>query len=648
MEFSTRIYCRKRSKFRAIFNWVCVLVLLCLFAGQEEIFQRLFSKKPFENPSLNPHLENDFLPTSVFRRKVFEHSLNLSIEDGLRNREFEDQNFVLRSGYPTSCSGIYQHRGYTTKCEYLRSNPKCNAGGYIGYLEFFYCDCETVTALGYIVLVIWLLVLFYVLGNTAADYFCCSLEILSNLLRLPPTLSGVTLLPLGNGAPDVFASIASFVGRDSGDVGLNGVLGACVFVTCIVVGAVSFSITGQTVRIDKKCFFRDVGFFIFTLLALLCILLVGKVSIGGAIAFFSIYLVYGLFVAATEILRKYGGRLKLGSVAPLLPVTGSVLSGENDVDQSVYASLLQPDSEDSVPHLKCQVPHCVWPSNETTSSDEHQKKSWGWNEEDSGNDQSWFSCSKLWLLLEFPLMLPRRLTIPIVEEERWSKFFAVASAFFAPVVLAVLWSTSENHLGLAKGIIYIVGFVVGGILGVLALIYTKREHPPRRFLVPWVLGGFFMSIIWFYVIANELVALLVAFGVILGIKSSLLALTILAWGNSLGDLMANVAIAMNGGDGVQVAISGCFAGPMFNTLVGLGLSLLIGAWSKKPSVYVIPRDDTLYFTLGFLLLGLVWSLVVLPRNNMRPGKLLGAGLIIIYSSFLTLRATIAISDGMLN
>ncbi|XP_073150731.1 cation/calcium exchanger 4-like [Henckelia pumila] len=646
MEFPSRIYFRKRSKFRGIFNWICVLFLLCMFAGQEQIFQSLFSKKPFKNLSQNSHSKNEFLGTSVFRRKAFEQNL----ENGTQNVEPEKQNLILGSGYPTTCSGIYQHKGYNTKCEYLRSNPKCNAGGFLGYLEFFYCDCEKLQALGYIVLVIWMLVLFYVLGNTAADYFCCSLEILSNLWRLPPTVSGVTLLPLGNGAPDVFASIASFVGQDSGDVGLNSVLGAAVFVTCVVVGAVSFSIAGQNVRIDKKCFFRDVGFFVFTLLALVCILLVGKVSVGGAIAFVSIYLVYGLFVAAKEILRKYGSRLKLGSVCPLLPVTGSGLSGENAEDESVYASLLRPDSEESVPHLKSHIPHCVWPSNDSArSSGEHQKKSWGWNEEDSGNDQSMFSCSKLWWLVEFPLMIPRRLTIPIVEDERWSKFYAVASAFFAPVVLAVLWNSQDDSGNLAKGIVYVVGFVVGGVLGFLALRYTKREHPPRKFLLPWVLGGFFMSIIWFYVIANELVALLVAFGVILGIKSSLLALTVLAWGNSLGDLMANVAIAMNGGDdGVQVAISGCFAGPMFNTLVGLGLSLLIGAWSKKPSVYTIPRDDTLYYTIGFLLLGLVWSLVVLPRNGMQPGKLLGAGLMVIYLSFLTLRGSIAISDGMLN
>ncbi|KAL7234904.1 hypothetical protein ACSBR1_018385 [Camellia fascicularis] len=166
---------------------------------------------------------------------------------------------------------------------------------------FFCCDCHE-NAFTYVILGIWLAALVYLLGHTA-DYFYCSLEKLSSLLRLSPTVVGVTLLPLGNGAPDVFGSIAAFM--------------------------------GQALRYS---------FFIVTLVSLSLILYVGTVNVGGAIAFVLIYAVYAFAVAANEILRKHAWRLKLDVVKPLLPVKGSVFSQGNQEDDSIYSTLLDMDT----------------------------------------------------------------------------------------------------------------------------------------------------------------------------------------------------------------------------------------------------------------------------------------------------------------
>ncbi len=108
-------------------------------------------------------------------------------------------------------------------------------------------------------------------------------------------------------------------------------------------------------------------------------------------------------------------------------------------------------------------------------------------------------------------------------------------------------------------------------------MYITTSTPPPKHTIGAALVavyGFLIAVFWIDRIANELVALLEFFGVVWGIQSSILGLTVLAWGNSIGDLVTDVAMAKRGLS--NMAITACYAGPVFNMLMGLG----IGMWVR--------------------------------------------------------------------
>ncbi|XP_027358874.1 cation/calcium exchanger 1-like [Abrus precatorius] len=513
------------------------------------------------------------------------------------------------------CTDLHKYSDYDSKCLYVKSHVHCRSKGNINYLQIFYCNFGHSPILGQVLLVLWLGVLFYLLADTASNYFCASLEGLSDILRLSPTIAGVTLLSLGNGAPDFFASVVSFTRSNDGAVGLNSILGGAFFVSSAVLGVISFLVNPNEIAVDKASFIRDVIFFLFSLFILLVIISIGKISLLGSICYVSIYFLYVCAVSATHFI--YGGDRPEGELA----------ASSDELVESGIPLLGYVDDE------KPDV------SNKEVIEDKGEKQ------EGFGNDS--FDCnywSKFLQVLELPLSLPRKLTIPVVSEEGWSKPYAVISVTLAPVLFTALCNTQmENVSSRSSLVAYLTAALIGIVLGNMACVTTKSTSPPRKCLFPWLAGGFSMSVTWTYIIAEELVSLLVALGNIIGVSPSILGLTVLAWGNSLGDLIANGAMAKNGGaDGAQIAVSGCYAGPMFNILMGLGLPLVLSAWSEYPDSYVIPKDTSLYGTLLFLMGGVLWALVIVIKKDMRLDRSLGAGLLTIYLCFLFTRMAMAI------
>src|SRR5690606_5986901 len=145
---------------------------------------------------------------------------------------------------------------------------------------------------------------------------------------------------------------------------------------------------------------------------------------------------------------------------------------------------------------------------------------------------------------------------------------------------------------------------VAGLLALLALLATTTPHTPPKHHHYACYLGFVVAISWISTIANEVVGVLKAVGVIFNISDAILGLTIFAVGNSRGDLVADITIARLGFP--VMALSACFGGPMLNILLGVGISGLVISATREGHAYRIEVSSTLIISAATLLVTLVF------------------------------------------
>ncbi|EDP41366.1 hypothetical protein MGL_4281 [Malassezia globosa CBS 7966] len=103
--------------------------------------------------------------------------------------------------------------------------------------------------------VLWLLVLFSVLGLVASDFFCPNLSSIAAKWGMSDSIVGVTLLALGNGFPDVVSTFRA-MDKDAGTMAMGEIMGAAVFTVAIVCGSI---MVFYSFDIPPVAFVRDVG-----------------------------------------------------------------------------------------------------------------------------------------------------------------------------------------------------------------------------------------------------------------------------------------------------------------------------------------------------------------------------------------------------
>lgn len=174
---------------------------------------------------------------------------------------------LLESSSPppdASCSAV-RSLPAERRCPVALAHCRGDSPGLLNYAAIHFCLLAGDPRLSLPALFLLLLLHFYFLVSAARDHFTPVVTRLAANLRLSPSMAAVTLLALGNGSPDVFASVASVRGGHP-RTGLGAILSAGAFVSAFVVGAVA--IIAAPFPLNPGPFVRDVFFYLIAASAL--------------------------------------------------------------------------------------------------------------------------------------------------------------------------------------------------------------------------------------------------------------------------------------------------------------------------------------------------------------------------------------------
>lgn len=474
---------------------------------------------------------------------------------------------------------------------------------------------------------------------------------ISSEFHIPPALAGVTLLALGNGAPDVSAVVNAIKMNASEGIplSLGELTGGGMFVQTVVVGRIIFlgssiddvktdapgeKVSGVTCREEL---IRDISMYAISAGYVLWMCSRGVIFYRHVVAMGVLYISYVMAIFIVEVRRHYS------KPEPCIEGNSNVNESEeidnlpsfDEEDQTLELSHHRQVSSESAPTVKRPDPPGIKQStrvlrviqkqqqwqrqkllekrkslNSNDSKGPQNYSPFGQLETDIGdqplvqlvsesllglyyhfwntlyvdifsNDQlSRFEC--FFMLLESPFILMRKLVTPIPCQAEYNQSMVAYSVAFSPVWILFYLSTKMDEFDpfctAGADPCFPSSFwacLISFVVGCAVVKYAPKEEGsalPRKYSIPLALYGFLIAATWIDVISDQLVNVLEFIGVVLKIPAPIMGMTVLAWGNSVGDYSTNGILAQKGL--ADMSMAACFAGPSFNLLVGLGCGLL--------------------------------------------------------------------------
>ncbi|GMS92129.1 hypothetical protein PENTCL1PPCAC_14304 [Pristionchus entomophagus] len=544
---------------------------------------------------------------------------------------------------------------FTDTCNYIQDTAACGAGGYLQWATFVFC-CEDRVDKWFIVAggVLFLLLMFMMLQSSADDFFSPNLSIVVANLNMSESVAGVTFLAFGNGAPDIFGAIASVLSspQPKADLALGGLIGGAIFVTLVVHAAV---ILTTPFKCSIWSTLRDLCFFVVTATLILCFFLFfDQIEIWQPLTFLCIYLIYVTTVFISEHFKKKMKANKkeedgitISRRSSVIPAI-SIIDEQGDNESIRKGSVIrrrstahhhnETEDQDGLVVLHNKVYHrdTLRSRTETlrrsvaVSKDGVLTRFFAFLAADYGENEEPSTAFKIKTWIFWPLVTLFKLTIPLADAP-WSKLLAGIHAVLVPQCILfntqfLLFVPIEGGPGL-----YAYAPILSVLLIGLILCVTSNDEP--RFYKPiYSALGFLSSVVWIYFISSEVVDVVNMLGIVSGINQAVLGLTLIAWANSISDLVADVAVARQGFP--RMAVAATIAGPLFNLLIGFGLPFTIA--KLQGDVVQISLNGVNLIMITFLFISIIFTMITVIVFRGHLNRAYAALLVVIYVAFLIL------------
>jgi len=535
--------------------------------------------------------------------------------------------------------------------------------------------CGDESTLGYVGLIIWMPLAFYLMAGQfviCEEYFVPILAQLGDRLQMAEDVQGATLLAVGSSSPELFTAMLGVIFYPDDNPGPGTNVGSAVFNLCIIIG-LSAIFAPRAVKLQMIPFLRDSICYLIGLVELYVFYTVispGEMSIIESILLVAWWALYCFMVYRTDLLKvrccccipeedkatgvehelEQVGDEEANAMSDVRPGMSVISRGKNN--QRLGVSF----SQSGAPQL--DMDYCpnnirmsrAIPENTTTDDDIQQLV-------DDLNRRQRINVNKGWMVVVMPVnskeLKKARGHIssgPVSDQDQGR---AGSSQFASNNTVFVRRRTLLETILHEKE---------------LAAHQSEEDHGPdgehghggllHKILKPWTLlfsctlpspeGSFvtrhiYLAIIaivaWLGILTFFVVDCSEKIGECFGIPGNLLGITLLAIGSSLPDCISSVIVARQ--MKIDMAVANAFGSNIFDVNLCVGFSFVLGSIAKiiqgEPTNIDLGEGDALK-AFNYLIMAAAAYLVILWGmmwcTIFKLEKWIGYVLLTIYVAFI--------------